>query len=135
MTISAINALNNWKNAIDKGDLAGLDNMLADDFIFENRLGDKDDKNTVPEWANNADFTCNEFIVYHEDDVCFVGDIHLKHLMSLSSRLCFLPAMKMASANFGKFTAVEALFNQLLVQLTPKSNYGWFENRYASAQH
>ena len=63
MTISAIDALNNWKNAIDNGDLAGLDNMLADDFIFENRAGDKDDKNTVLEWANDADFTCNEFIV------------------------------------------------------------------------
>ena len=43
MTISAIEALNNWKNAIDNGDMAGLDKMLADDFIFENRTGDKDD--------------------------------------------------------------------------------------------
>ena len=59
MTISAIEALNNWKNAIDNGDMAGLDNMLADDFIFENRAGDKDDKKTVLEWANDADFTCN----------------------------------------------------------------------------
>jgi len=49
MTISAIEALNNWKNAIDNGDLAGVDSMLADDFIFENRVGDKDDKNTVLE--------------------------------------------------------------------------------------
>ena len=73
MTISAIDALNNWKNAIDNGDLAGLDNMLADDFIFENRAGDKDDRNTVLEWANNADFTCNEFIVYHEDENVICG--------------------------------------------------------------
>ena len=28
MTISALDALNNWKNAIDNGDIAGLDNML-----------------------------------------------------------------------------------------------------------
>ena len=41
MTISAIEALNKWKIAIDNGDMAGLDNMLADDFIFENRAGDK----------------------------------------------------------------------------------------------
>ena len=73
MTISAINALNNWKNAIDNGDMAGLDNMLADDFIFENRAGDKDNRNTVLEWANNADFTCNEFIVYHEDENVICG--------------------------------------------------------------
>ena len=63
MTISAIDALNNWKNAIDNGDITGLDNMLADDFTFENRAGDKEDKSTVLGWANNADFTCNEFIV------------------------------------------------------------------------
>ena len=73
MNISAIDALNNWKNAIDNGDLVGLDNMLADDFIFENRAGDKDDKNTVLEWANDADFTCNEFIVYHEDENVICG--------------------------------------------------------------
>ena len=41
MIISEIDALTNWKNAIDNGDITGLDNMLADDFTFENRAGDK----------------------------------------------------------------------------------------------
>ena len=73
MKISAIDALNNWKNAIDNGDIAGLDNMLADDFTFENRAGDKEGKDAVLEWANNADFTCNEFIVNHEDQNVICG--------------------------------------------------------------
>ena len=30
-------------------------------------------KNTVLEWANDADFTCNEFIVYHEDENVICG--------------------------------------------------------------
>ena len=73
MIISAIDTLTNWKNAIDNGDITGLDNLLADDFTFENRAVDKEDKSTVLEWANNADFTCNEFIVYHEDENVICG--------------------------------------------------------------
>ena len=73
MKISAIDALDNWKNAIDNGDIAGLDYMLADDFTFENRAGDQESKDTVLEWANDADFTCNEFIVYHEDESVICG--------------------------------------------------------------
>jgi hypothetical protein len=73
LKISAIDALNNWRTAIDNGDLAGLDNLLADDFTFENRAGDHVNKNAVLEWANKADFTCNDFVVYHEDEnvVCY----------------------------------------------------------------
>ena len=34
---------------------------------------DKPYKNTVLEWTNDADFTCNEFIVYHEDENVICG--------------------------------------------------------------
>jgi hypothetical protein len=73
VNISAIDALKNWKNVIDNGDMAGLDNVLEDDFIFENRVGDQEGRDAVLKWANNADFTFNEFIFYHEDESVICG--------------------------------------------------------------
>ena len=80
---------------------------------------DKPYKNTVLEWANDADFTCNEFIVYHEDENVICGRHSFEVTDEPKQQVMFLHAMKVASANFGEFTAVETLFNQFLVQLKP----------------
>ena len=106
MKISAIEALDNWKNAIDNGDIAGLDNMLADDFTFENRAGDQEDKVSFLEWANDADFTCNEFFVYHEDENMICGRHSFEEPNEPKQQVMFLQDMKMVSATFGKFTGV-----------------------------
>lgn len=73
MTLSAMDALNVWKTTFATGATEALDQMLAEDFSFENTAGEKEDKASVLAWAKEGGFKVNEFLVYHEDDHVICG--------------------------------------------------------------
>ena len=73
MTISAIKALEAWRSAISQGDVSDLDEMLAEDLVFENSEGNRETKSEVLEWAKAGGFAINPLNVYHEDENVICG--------------------------------------------------------------
>jgi hypothetical protein len=69
----ARDSLDKFKTALDDGNTAPLAEMLAENFIFEDSVGDQDGKAAVLAWAGAGGFTVGDWVVFHEDNNVICG--------------------------------------------------------------
>ncbi len=73
MTLSAIEKLNKWEKAFSTGNTSEVEEMLAEDYIFENTDGNHETKNEVLSWVSKGGQSIGDFKVYHEDESIICG--------------------------------------------------------------
>ena len=65
MTLSAIEKLNKWEKAFSTGNTSEVDEMLAEDYVFENTDGNHETKNEVLSWVSEGGQSIGDLKVYH----------------------------------------------------------------------
>ena len=73
MTLSAIEKLNKWEKAFSTGNTSEVEEMLAEDYVFENTDGNHETKNEVLSWVSEGGHSIGDFKVYHEDESTICG--------------------------------------------------------------